>query len=112
MSDKKIIRLIIIGLAVIVLIVIGILVVRHRQNNPAGPGQIENTPAPEYLNAEEKTALVEQGKIDVSPETPVQIISRDSNGEPLVFKIINSESDIVADPANMPPVSPRSLKTE
>jgi hypothetical protein len=114
MSNKTTIKLIIAGLLLIVLIVIGLIVWRPgrpNSNDGRNNGQgADQAPTPEFLNTAEKTDLNTKGLIDVSPETEVQVLSRDSQGQAMVVKIINSDQDIVADPSRVAPLSPRLIQ--
>ncbi|MFA5753752.1 MAG: hypothetical protein WC905_00100 [Patescibacteria group bacterium] len=106
MKSKKLI--IGIGAAVIILVV---LIVVLLLNNKGGGGKLglfsgKNTPAPDFLNDKEKASL------DLSSDAKVQSLRRDDNGEVMIYKIIYDDSDIVADPANMPPISPRVLPNQ
>lgn len=112
MSDKKIIKLIIIGLVVLAAIVVA-LVVWLPDRGGSLNGTPESTyPEPEFLSSEEQTTLVNEGILDVSDDTKVQVLSRDENGAPLVFKIINSNDDIIANPSDIAPISPQAFRTE
>ena len=55
---------------------------------------------PDFLTSEEKA------KFDIPAEVKVQSLSRDENGEVMVYRIIRNESDIV-DPDKIMPISPR-----
>jgi hypothetical protein len=106
MKSKKLI----IGITVAVIILVTLVVVLLL-NNKSGGGKLgifgsKNAAAPDFLNDKEKTNL------NLLPSTKVQSLQRDENGEVMVYKIIYEDADIVADPANMPPISPRVLPNQ
>jgi len=49
----------------------------------------------EFLNNEEKANL------NISPEIEIQVLQRGPNNEPLVYKVINNETDVVTDLSNI-----------
>lgn len=56
----------------------------------------------EFLDQEEKT------RMGISPDLKIQVIKRGPKGEPLVYRIIRSEADIVSDLSQVKPISPRA----
>ncbi|MCX6794750.1 MAG: hypothetical protein NTY31_02060 [Candidatus Falkowbacteria bacterium] len=101
LNNKK--NIIIAGLVVLILITALILTLTSRRNNK--PGADANSPAPEFLTAEEKTYF----KLDNNVKA--QVLGRNASGTPTVYKLINTDADIIADPSKIGPISPRQLET-
>lgn len=107
MTKNKKIIIIASSAVVLLLILISVWIFfaksKQSSNNPLEPNKnnSHNLPAIEYLNEAEKN------KLGVSPETKIQALGRDENGEVTVYKVIKSESDVVTDPAKVEAVSPR-----
>lgn len=100
MNKKKII---IVSLAALV-IVAGLLFILLNNSKMRGGRDRQNQPAevfePDFLTPAEKE------KFDIPAEIKVQSLSRDENGEVMVYRIIRNEVDVV-DPEKVAPVSPR-----
>lgn len=94
-TDKKSLMIFGAAVGVLVLIIASALLSRKEKPLSAGPGV-----QPSFLAAEEKQEL------NISPNLRIQAISRDQNGKVTVYKIINSDSDIVSDPSSLGPVNP------
>ncbi len=56
---------------------------------------------PEFLNASEKQNL------GLPASSRIQALKRDAGGQVMIYKIIRNDSDIVTDPSQVGPVSPR-----
>lgn len=98
-NNKK--NLIIFGAVGLILIVAIILTIISRQKiNSAKPAN--NLPAPEFLTAQEKAHF----KLDNNVKA--QVLNRDASGTPTVYKLINTDYDIIADPSKVGPISPHS----
>lgn len=54
----------------------------------------------EYLTVEEKI------KQNISPDLKVQALRRDSGGNPIVYKIIRQNSDVITDPSQLDSLRP------
>ena len=100
MNKKKII---IVSLVALV-IVAGLLFILLNNSKTKGWRDRQNQPAevfePDFLTPAEKA------KFDIPAEVKVQSLSRDENGEVMVYRIIRNEVDVV-DPEKVAPVSPR-----
>jgi len=55
----------------------------------------------EFLSNAEKTSL------SIPTDLKIQSIKRGASGELLIYKIINNDAEIVTDPAEVGPISPR-----
>ena len=107
LNNKK--NIIIAGLVVLILITALILALtnlrkaneENRNNNPGA----DNLPAPEFLTAQEKADF----RLDDGVKA--QVLSRNASGAPTVYRLINTEADIVMDPSKIGPISPRQLET-
>jgi len=64
-----------------------------------------NLAVPEFMNAQEKK------QFQVPSELKAQIINRNESGNITVYKIINTDADVVLDPNNIPSISPRSPRS-
>lgn len=60
-----------------------------------------NLVAPEFMNAQEKK------QFQVPSDLKAQIINRNESGNITVYKIVNTDADVVLDPNNIPSISPR-----
>lgn len=91
--NKKII-LILIAL----IIILGLLAIIYRDKifNPISESDFKV----EYLTVEEK---IEQ---NISPDLTVQALRRDSGGNPIVYKIIRQDSDVITDPSQLDSLRP------
>ncbi len=101
LNNKK--NIIIAGLVVLILITALILTFTNRRNNNQGANV--NLPAPEFLTAQEKADF------RLNDDVKAQVLIRNASGTPTVYKLINTEADIVADPSKIGPISPRQLET-
>lgn len=63
---------------------------------------LQNLPTVEFLSTEEKASL------GISQDYKIQALGRNEAGELIVYKIINSDEDIVPDPSSINPISPDS----
>lgn len=61
-----------------------------------------NLAAPEFMNAQEKK------QFQVPSELKAQIINRNESGGITVYKIVNTDADVVLNPNDIPSISPRS----
>jgi hypothetical protein len=109
--NKKII-VIASGLLILILVILLILLKSNLKkasvNQAAGtsdPTQAANLPTPQFLNAAEKASL------GLPDATKAQIIQQDANGNVIVYKIIQTDQDIVADPTAIRPLSPQAAAT-
>jgi len=64
-----------------------------------------NLAAPEFMNAQEKK------QFQVPSELKAQIINRNEAGGITVYKIVNTDTDVILDPDNVPSLSPRSPRS-
>jgi ABC-type Na+ efflux pump permease subunit len=103
LKDKK--NIIIAAVLVLILLAALVLtIVNKRQKGTANPSGNQGTGTlaePDFLTAQEKTAL----RLDNSVKA--QVLTRDASGSPAVYKIINSDADIIADPSKIGSLSPR-----
>ena len=94
-------------LAVLVLIVVGLVYwlwfrsepVPDAPSEPLSGGVLHSL---EFMTDGDKKAL------GLPLGTRAQVISREADGEISVYKIIRNDSDIVADPSRLAPISPRA----
>lgn len=103
--NRKNILIITIVTAFVLVALITIIIFIRRANEPrseSGTGQAAegSLQRAEFMTAEDKTSF------QLLPESRVQIISRDADGAITVYKIIGNESEVVADPSRLPPLSP------
>lgn len=101
MNNKKII---ILSAALIIAVVAGTAVWfwLGKGTSPAQPSRPGGSlHAPEFMTEAEKQ------QFQLAPSSRVQVISRDGEGQVSVYKVIRSEADIVADPSQLPALSPR-----
>ncbi len=61
--------------------------------------------SPEFMTDKEKESF------GLPSETRVQVISREQDGNVSVYKIIRNEQDVVSNPSQLSPISPRGLET-
>jgi hypothetical protein len=104
-------RSLVIIAALVLMIIIGLvvwLVSRPETSLPAveSPTGGQSLPAPEFLD--------DAAKLDIGlpPETNVQVLRRGAAGQVTVYKVIKSEADIVVDPSQIGPLSPRQPTIE
>lgn len=64
-----------------------------------------NLAAPEFMNAQEKK------QFQVPSELKAQIINRNEAGGITVYKIVNTDADVVLDPNKVPALSPRQPRS-
>ncbi len=69
-------------------------------------GGKKDLPKPEFLTPAEKA------QFKLSDNIKAQVLNRDASGTPTVYKLINNDYDVVADPANVAPISPRQQIVE
>lgn len=108
-SDKK--KIIIIVSSVLVLLLIIFLIIfptKKSENVPDNKTSDNKTKVTKSFTPELLTAK-EKARLKIPSETKVQVMARDQQGEATVYKVIKNDSDIV-DPAQVEPVSPRSLE--
>lgn len=102
-KDKKNV----IAAAVLILILLAaavLAVVNKQRKGAAGPSGNQETGVsaePDFLSAQEKAVL----RLDNSVKA--QVLTRDASGSPAVYKIINSDADIITDPSKIGSLSPR-----
>ncbi|MFA5184467.1 MAG: hypothetical protein WC456_02960 [Patescibacteria group bacterium] len=99
MSNRNKIILIALGLALIVMLALLIWL-------GFSPSDITNQPtggatAIEFMTDQEKDVL------QVPRDLRAQVITREADGGIGVYKIISSDNEVVLDPAQVPPISPR-----
>lgn len=108
MKNKKIL---IISLAVFLLILLVLLVVLVKlkkspiiSNGTDGSNaNLSATPyKPEFLSQEEKA------KWQIPTDLKIQVLTKGDKGEPTVYKIIKTDSDIVTDLTQVKTISPRA----
>ena len=108
LNNKK--NIIIAGLVVLILITALIFTLTNRrkageENRNNNQGVNVNLPAAEFLTAQEKADF------RLNDDVKAQVLIRNASGTPTVYKLINTEADIVADPSKIGPISPRQLET-
>jgi len=92
-------KLLIFGLALIILILAGIIIWKRSDSaNKLQPTLVEA--GPEFMTDSEKT------KLGIPAELKIQTLRRDEIGEVTVYKIIRDESDIVLDQTKIGPINP------
>lgn len=103
-------RSLIIIAAFILMIIIALsiwLISRPKTSLPAvSPTSGQNPVVPEFLDDAAKL------NIGLPAETKVQVLRRGDSGQVTVYKVIKSEADIVSDPAQIGPISPRQPTIE
>lgn len=97
MKDKKIL-IIIAALIVLALIVVLIFVILPGRNSSPLPAPL-NSYQPKFLNEAEKQAF------GLPVETKVQVFQTPGVGT--TYKVIRNDSEIVTDPSQVGPISPR-----
>jgi hypothetical protein len=97
MKDKKIFAIIAALAALALIIVLAFIIFPAKKNVPSPVATTAYQP--DFLNAEEKQAL------GLPAETKVQVF--DGRDGAMVYKIIRSDSEIVTDPSQVGPISPR-----
>lgn len=107
LKNKK--NIIIAGLAVVILIAALILALANRRpaetSNQTKDQPANNAPsAPEFLTSQEKAYL------NLSDSVRAQVLGRNANGEPAVYKVIKTDADIILDPTKIEPISPRLVE--
>lgn len=103
LNNKK--NIIIAGLLILILIIALILALTNRQpskgNQNSSQGIDASLPAPQFMTAEEKTSFKLDGNVKA------QVLMRDASGTPTIYRLINSNADIVTDPSKIGSISPR-----
>ena len=102
--NKK--KIIIIALSVLVLLLIIFLIMflaKKNGNVSNNNTDVSKSFTPDFLSVEEKT------KLGIPVDAKIEAMMRDQQGEVTVYKVIKNDSDVV-DPAQVKPVSPRSLE--
>jgi len=101
--NKKVIILI---LAIVIILAILLVVFLSQKNNTSQlttTEKLNETPFKiEFLDDAEKANL------NVSPETKIQVLQRGPNGEPLVYKVINNQDDIISDLSGVEVIRPEN----
>lgn len=101
MKNKKILIFGLIGLFAVIAIIIVIWQLNQKnQATQTGINQAASFKA-DYLTSTEKQAL------NLVTDLPIQAVTRNSQGEVMVYKIIKKDGDVV-DPAKVGPISPRT----
>jgi hypothetical protein len=103
LKDRK--NIIIVGMLVLILLAALVLTVvnkwQDRTATLSGNQGTGTLAEPDFLTAQEKTAL----RLDNSVKA--QVLTRDASGSPAVYKLINSDADIIFDPSKIRSLSPR-----
>lgn len=103
-SNKK--NIAIIAVVAVILITALVLALTNRRqaavNNLGGVNAPAGSSEPEFLSAEEKAYF----KLDNNVKA--QVLNRDASGTPTVYKLIYNDYDVVANPSQVAPISPRS----
>jgi flagellar basal body-associated protein FliL len=100
-KNQKIIIIIVVLL--VLLAALAALVFRAPQ--PAAPSA-SGQPSAAATSGPQFMSQADQAQFGIATSAPVQIF-RDASGQNVVYKIIRQDSDVVADPAALGPVSPR-----
>lgn len=90
--SKKVLLIIILALLLAALAGLAYFMMRQKDESPAAIVTVDNNKpifVQEFMSVDEKKAL------SMPDDLRVQIIKRDSAGEPMTFKIINSDEDIL-----------------
>lgn len=99
MNKKYKILAISLGIVVIIILLLSVwskLFTKDNKTNTLG-----HNSAPEFMTAQEKV------KFQVPDNLKAQIINRDEKGDITVYKIVNSDKDVVSNPSQISPISPR-----
>jgi len=99
--NKKNKRIIIIVVLSLLLLTIIALLIRLKNDSAVfnEPTEVVSSGAAQFLSEQEKLDM------GINTEDPVQIF-RDASGDNIVYKIIKTDSDIVADPSSVMPINP------
>jgi len=102
-KNKKNIIIGILGLMLITALVLAIVNRRKSaiQNQDSLSTGNVNFSQPEFLTSQEKAAF------SLDDNIKAQVLKRDANGQPAVYKLINSDADIVNDASKIGSLSPR-----
>lgn len=102
MSRKNII---IISIATIFLISTSIFFIKNNRLNVFNDADNEEIFIPEFLSSVEKQSL------GIPEENNIQVVTRDDNGEVLVYRVIESDDQVI-NPGDVESVSPRTMESE
>lgn len=102
MNKKK---LIIVSLLGILLLILVIFLINWTKDSKNSPNEPEKVFVPEYLNSEEKQSL------GIPEEAKIQVINRDNNGKVSIYKVVESDNQVV-NPEEVSPLSPRTEQSE
>jgi len=107
LKEKR--KIIIAAGAFLFILLIGLIIFfslrdKNKLNQEPNSNPQNNLPAPEFLNVAEKD------KFGLPADAKVQSLNKDEAGNILVYKIIYSDNDIIADPSAVAPISPRQKK--
>ena len=98
MKNKNIYIIIAAGVGLVIIIALAFIIFPAKKNNPLPT--VTSTYQPEFLNAGEKQAF------GLQTDAKVQAF-RDARGNVMVYKIIRNDSEIVTNPSQVCPISPR-----
>lgn len=88
MDKSKKIIIVLGAILVVILVFIAVLVLKEKkQEIVETPNTEEVSSVTEFMTTEEKETLM----LEVTPETKIQVISRDENGKINAYKIIKNE---------------------
>lgn len=98
--NRKIIIFSLLGLALLIIILLLVSRTKNNNNQLTKPGSTVLNPV--FLSDKEKA----DPYINVKPETKIQVLKRDAAGRVVLYKVINSDSDIVTDLNQVKPIVP------
>lgn len=102
MNKKKIIIILVVAA---LLLLTALLVIRRNNPDVFRDKEKEKVFIPEFLSSSEKQSW------GIAEETRIQVINRNENGEVSVYRVIESDDQVV-NPEEMGPVSPRTQPME
>lgn len=102
MNKKKIIIIFAVAAFLVILL---LLLIREGGPKIFNKGEDEKVFVPEFLSSSEKQSM------GIPEETKIQVINRDKDGEVSIYRVIESDDQIV-NPGEIGPISPRTEPLE
>lgn len=99
MTKKYKILLIIIGF--VILVGLGLLIWSGKSGLKGKNNLKDGVVTPEFMSAQDKE------KFQVPQNLKAQIINKDEKGEITVYKIVNTDNDVIPNPSKIPSITPR-----
>lgn len=107
LKNKK--NIIIAGLAAIILIAALVLALMNWRSAEIAK-QAKNLPTNTILSAPEFLTTQEKAYLNLGDSVKAQVLSRNADGAPAVYKVIKTDADIIPDPSKIEPISPRLVE--